>query len=247
MLKIKEQKKINSAVLLIKFFNKNQNGFKLFNGFLNIENIKKMNKDLINDYISKLLFILSYLFECSFVDCDLYKDYEMSILLSEHYCHCQNNPIFAFSIINTFIIRNMSTLSKFKLINLYLLSQKYIYYITTANSKILEKKENIDNNNEILINNPKEKYLEGYFINLKISNKAKKYMFDYINNELIILKYKYFFEDSLNFKFDENNETLVKVQTDFFDKISYIDNIKKSKRNLNNKKSNLYNVILLLR
>ena len=248
MLKIKEQKKINSAVLLIKFFNKNQNGFKLFNGFLNIENIKKMNKDLINDYISKLLFILSYLFECSFVDCDLYKDYEMSILLSEHYCHCQNNPIFAFSIINTFIIRNMSTLSKFKLINLYLLSQKYIYYITTANSKILEKKENIDNNNEILINNPKEKYLEGYFINLKISNKAKKYMFDYINNELIILKYKYFFEDSLNFKFDENNETLVKVQTDFFDNISYIDNIKKSKRNVNNnKKSNLYNVILLLR
>ena len=248
MLKIKEQKKINSAVLLIKFFNKNKNAFKLFNSFLNNEENKKINKELINDYISKLLILLSYLFESSFVELDFYNDYDMAILLSEHFCHCRNNPNFAFSIISTFMLKNMSKLSKYSMINLYLLSQKYIYYITKKNNtNILENQNNIDDNKDLIMKNQKENHLIGFFINLKISNKAKKYIYNYINNELIILKYKYIFEDSLNFKFDESNETIVKVQLDFFNKFSYVENFKNLKKNINNNKSNLYNIIYLLR
>ena len=258
MLKIKETKNVNSAFLLIKFLKKHINNCnkivcvcKLFDAYLKKENNQKMNEKEVNDYISELLIILNYLFECEFVDYDFYNNCDMAILLSEHYCHCRNNPLFSFSLINTFILRQNNRYSKFEIINLYELSQKYIYYITCKHLNNIEK-EIIDNNKVLLTKKQREEDLKGFYSNLKTLYKAKSYICNYIDNEIKILKYKYIFEDSLSFKFDENNENIISVKINFFDKSIKIDNLyvesnKKVMRHKNSHNNNLYTIIYLLK
>ena len=107
MLKIKIQKKIDQTFLLVKFLynhinkcNKLGCNCKIFRLYLN-----KGNNEELKDYTSKLLLILNYLFENAFIDYNFYKSYDLSIILAEHYCHLKNNPIIAFSIIATFMIK----------------------------------------------------------------------------------------------------------------------------------------------
>ena len=42
----------------------------------------------------------------------------------------KNNPIMAFSLIKTLIQKKKKSFSKFQIINLYELEQKYIYYLS---------------------------------------------------------------------------------------------------------------------
>ena len=257
ILKIKEEQKINSAFLLIQFLNKHINkcqksicNCKLFAVFLNNGKKVKLTIEEINKFIPELLIILNYLFECAFIDYDYYNNYNMCILLAEHYCHCKNNPIMSFSLINTFILRHRNKLSKFEIVNLYELSQKYIYYLNCANIINIEK-EILSDNKELLIKTQKDEEFKGYYINLKTIYKAKGYISDYIYNEMRILKYKYIFEDSLSFTYDENYENIISVKINFFENISKIndDDLYGKYRNkiINYNKSNLYNIIKLIK
>ena len=254
---IKEQKRINTAFLLAKSLSnhiekcsKTVCDCKLFDTFINKEKIIKLNDNEINKYIPELLIILNYLFECSFVNYDYYNNYNMCILLAEHYCHCKDNPIMGFSIINTYLLRQRNKFSKFEIVNLYELSQKYIYYINCAN--IINIESDIQNDKkELLIRKQKNEEFEKYFNNLKIIYKTKRYMCDYIYNEMKILKYKFLFEDSLSFKYDEYNEKIISVKINFFEKTLKIDDSleknKKHQKQSTNKKSNLNKVVDLVK
>ena len=83
---------------------------------------------------------------------------------------------------------------------------------------------------------------KNYCSNIKIAYNIKFLINDYINNEIKILKYKYIFEDSINFKFDENLEKIISVRINFFKekrfaKDFYSNNdIKKMNNNLKKKK-----------
>ena len=146
----------------------------------------------------------------------------------------------AFSLIVTFIVKKRNHFKKFELVVLYELSQKYIYYINTI--VMNETKEMIKRNNiEMLLSNQRVEELKIYYIILKISYKIKKLINNYIENELKILKYKYIFEDSLSFQFDENNENLISVNSNFFN-----EKIKFDKKE-NMRETNLYNIIYLLK
>ena len=88
-------------------------------------------------------------------------------------------------------------------------------------------------------------------MNLKISYNVKILMSNYIYNEITILKYKYLFEDSLSFQFDENNENITSVKIKFYNQTAKIENEfnnkkMKIKNKLKNENTNLYNVIHLL-
>ena len=197
MLRIKEYNDINSALLLIKMLNKHKNkcnnmvcNCKIFNNLMkNIYNTKIDNEKLKNK-ISEFLMQINYLFESAFVEINFYKDYDLTILLSEHFCHLKDNPIMAFSIINTFILKQKNNLSKIQIIFLYELMQKYIYYLS---AKILNE-INIDmkyeHNNNKLINKKKEDEFLKYYIKLKLSYKVKRSIYNYIDNRIKILKYK---------------------------------------------------------
>jgi len=261
MIKIKEQNKVESAFFLIKLLNKHINNCnklacdcKLFDIFLK-KNTIDLNKEELKDYLNDLINILNYLFECSFVEYDFYKNYDISVLLAEHFCHLRNNPTMSFSIITTLILKNPNEFSKFEMVVLYELSQKYIYYIIAKVKSDFEAE--IENNKfDLLKNQLRQNEFVDYYYNLALSNKAKKLVANYIDNEMKILKYKIIFEESLSFQFDESNENILSVKINFFKQFINIDNlyneynnknVSKNKRNKEKKNSsNLYNIIFLL-
>ena len=189
------------------------------------------------------------MFESVFLDYEIYKNLDLIILLSEHFCHIRNNPTFSFSLIRTFILKNGNKLNKFQLITLYELNQKYIYFISADAENDIEL--NVYKDSEKLLRHKKMGELKYYYIIIKVAYNTKFLLNDYINNELNILKYKYIFDDSLSFKFDENNENIISVKINFYDQKAKIENEfdnSKSKRNkrIRNESTNLYNVINLL-
>ena len=250
MIKIKEEKDIISIYLLIGFLNKHINNCyksecncKILEYIINETNFNKKEIEKLKNYTNKILNILSYFFESSFIEFEFYDKYELSILLSEHFCHLKNNSTMAFSIINTLIQKQKNSLSKYEMVILYELSQKYIYYISAEIKKEFDL-EIYNNKKELLINCERKKYFSSFFNNLKTSNKVKKIAFNYIDNLIIILKYKNIFEESISFQFDENNENIISCKLEFLNKIS---NIETNKNKMNENKTNLYNVINLLR
>ena len=263
MIKIKEENKIESALLLVKFLNKHINkcdkvacNCKLLKTFIINENNEKIdNKDVVY-FHSQLLIILNYLFESAFIDYDFYRNFDLSILLAEHHCHMKDNPMMAFSTIYTLIQKQNNNFSKFQIVILYELCQKYVYYLSATIMKEIEE-EIKKNNIKFLKSKQRADEFKSYFYNLRMSYKVKRLISNYIYNELKILKYKKIFEDSLSIQFDEYNEN-ISVKINFFNQRSSIDDlyadstsdnkrgkIKNIKENSNN--TNLYIIIYLLK
>ena len=255
MLKIKEQNTIETSFLLVKFLNnhidkcnKRECNCKLYSIF-----IKYDDNEELKDYISKLLLILNYFFESSFFNYEFFKNYDLIILLAEHFCHLKNNPILAFSLINNYIIKQVNTLNNFQIISLYELSQKYIYYISSLEFKAIKIGIKNNSNKQLIIKKRKDE-LQNFFYILKKSYKIKKFINEYINNEIKILKYNNIFENSINFKYDENLDKIISVKINFFKekriiKEFYSNNDIKKIKNLENPKikDNLYIIIYLLK
>ena len=266
MLKIKEKNNPEESSLLIYFLNEHINkcnkidcSCKLLNIFLQKENNanNQSNEKLSKLYIKNLLSILNYLYESAFIEIDYYNKFELTILLAEHYCHLRNNPTMAFSFIISLMIKQRNKFTKFQMIDLYELSQKYIYFMD-AKIKYESETKKKDKINS-LINKQKFEYYKNYYLNLRLSLKVKNIINNYIDNILKILKYKSIFEETLSFKFDENNETINYVKIKFFNLNSNIENNynvpnKKLRKKANYNKgiyfcgnsSNLYNIIALL-
>ena len=177
----------------------------------------------------------------------------MYILLSEHFCHIKENPIIAFSFINSLIINHKSKFSKFQMVELYELNQKYIYFIL-AKEKCNKDVEIIENKNDVLIKDQRAEYFLHYFNSIKISIKVKSTINNYIDNILQILVYRKIFGESLSFKLDDNNEYINSVKIDFFDDNTFVENNlneinknnKNKKMNRNRYSSKLYYIIHLL-
>ena len=224
MLKIKKENKIKPILLLINFFknhikncNKSICNCFLLKPFYKIESIDKKNILLVNKYLDKLKNILNYLFECPFIELDYCNRYELAILLSEHFCHMKNNPLMAFSLINTLIQKKKKKLSKFEIMNLYELEQKYINYLC-ANEKYEIETDIKKNKKKLLLHKLSYEEIKKYYSYLKISSCSKNLIIYYIGNLAKILKYKNIFEDSLTYKYDENNENIISVKISFFEK-----------------------------
>ena len=260
MTKLKEKNDSESKILLLKFLYKHINicnklncNCKLLNIFIKneydiIENDKEENN------ISYLITIMNYLYESAFLEYDYYNRYELTILLAEHYCHLKDNPIIAFSFVSSLISNYRNKFSKFQMVGLYELSQKYIYYIQAKER--LEKDNKItENQNDFESKNQRVDFYYNYFNSLRLSYKVKKIICNYIDNLIYILKYKNIFEETLIFKFDENNENIILVKINFFERNSNIenniDNQNKKLKRMNQKifklSSNLYKIIYLLK
>ena len=274
MIQIKEKNEIKSAYLLIGLFTEHINNChkifcncKILQLFLQKEltqtKVKPGDKSGILDdskgHIPDLLVILNYLYESIFIDYDYYNKYYLSILLAEHFCHLKNNPTMAFSLINTLILKKKEKLRMEQLIVLYELCQKYIYYILALEKTKFEKQiNNLNNKTNLIIMPHKDEFFRKYFNSLEISYKVRKIIDNYIDNEIKILKYKNIFEETIEFKFDENNEEITKVDIKFFEEDSnlkkdFSDKEIKNLRKLNsnslfcNSYDNLFYIISLLK
>ena len=246
MLKIKENNDINSVYLINEMFqkhiykcNNNLCSCKLLEPYIKKEQFNNVDNEKIKNYKSILLIILNHLYECAFINSNYYSNYELTILLAEHYCHLRNNPTISFSLINTLIINQRNKISSWKMNTLFELSQKYIYYIYAFEKHEIEETK-IQDKNKLLINSGKRLYFNGYFLNLKMSLKIKKLVNLYIDNYIKITKYRNVFEESLKINYDESNEYITSVNIHFFEISSEVEGIldKLSQKNINNKTEN---------
>ena len=261
MIKIFEENEIELIFLLFKYLNKhinkcNKTGCNciLIQTFINKNSNNIIHKGELKSDMSILLIIFNYLFENAFLEYNFYNNYDLTILLAEHFCHLKHNPTMSFSIISTLILKQRNKLSIIQMSVLYELNQKYIYYISSKIKDDIEKEIIIDKI-EALKNKIIEDEFKSYYYNFILSNRIKKILSNYIDNISKILQYKSIFEDSLLFQFDENNESINSVQINFFKQNIKIDglydspyNKNKYKKNKVNKNSysNLYNIIYLL-
>ena len=125
--------------------------------------------------------VLNYLYESPFIEYDYYNNYNLTILLAEHYCHLVNNPSMAFSFIISLLIRQKNKLKKLQKIILYELCEKYIYSILSQFKIDDENEESLKDIN-LLMNKQKFEYFQNYFIILRSSYYTKIMMNQYINN-----------------------------------------------------------------
>jgi len=262
MTKLKEKKDSESKILLLKFLyihinncNKLICNCKLLNIFIKNEyDINENENGKEENNTSYLIIIMNYLYESAFLEYDYYNRIELTALLAEHFCHLKDNPIMAFSLISSLISNYKNKFSKFEIVGLYELSQKYIYYIQ-AKERLDKDYKISDNQNNLESKNQEASFYYNYFISLKLSYKVKKIICNYIDNLIYILKYKNIFEETLIFKFDENNENIILVKINFFERNSNIenniDNPNKKLKRINQKifklSSNLYKIIYLLK
>ena len=157
---------------------------KLLNIFIKNE-YDIIEKEKEENNISYLITIMNYLYESAFLEYDYYNRYELTILLAEHYCHLKDNPIMAFSFISSLISNYKNKFSKFQMVGLYELSQKYIYYIQ-AKERLDKDNKISDNENNFESENQKVDFYYNYFNSLKLSYKIKKIICNYIDNLIYI-------------------------------------------------------------
>ena len=96
------------------------------------------NKDKQISFIDDLKTKLNYYIESILINYNFQNNYELSILLSEHFNIYKNNPIMSYSILQTLIHYNYKNLSKIELINIYELMNQYIL------NSLINKTKNID-------------------------------------------------------------------------------------------------------
>ena len=254
LLAVKYQNNKESLYLLIKFIKnhyynciKKDCKCKLFKEC----QLNKENK--IENYIPKFIIILNYLFELIFHNFSTYQEYELLLLLSEHFCHLKNNPLIALSFLLNFMLKKEKKLNIFQLIDINELCKKYIYYLS---SKILNdlnnEGEKASNKTDLSFIQKRTEKLNNYYIYLKKSNKMKKLICIYIDIFIQILKYKNIFNDSLSFHYYENSENINYIKINFYNQKNNIDNTHTNNKYIdkyfyNKNDTNLYQTINLLK
>ena len=166
------------------------------------------------NFIPNLIERSSFLVESSFVQIDYSNDYDLTLLLCEHYCYFKDNPIMAYSMVQTLLHFNYEKLQLSQLIQLYEVADKYIdVSLTMAEFQLTRDLEsgNKAGFNQILKEN---RFKEIYFMLQKIK-KIKKIMFTYAQNEITIIKYKELIEESIKIHKDEETGEIRKITTSF--------------------------------
>lgn len=166
------------------------------------------------NFIPNLIERSSFLVESAFVQIDYSKDYDLTLLLCEHYCYFKDNPIMAYSMVQTLLHFNYEKLKMGELIQLYEVADKYIEVSLTMAELQLTRDLEMGNKagfNQILKEN---KFKDIYFMLQKIK-KIKKLMATYAQNEITIIKYKELIEESIKLHKDEDTGEIKKITTSF--------------------------------
>ena len=166
------------------------------------------------NFIPNLIERSSFLVESAFVQIDYSRDYDLTLLLCEHYCYFKDNPIMAYSMVQTLLHFNYQNLDMGNLIQLYEVADKYIEVSLTMAELQLTKDLEMGNKagfNQILKEN---KFKDIYFMLQKIK-KIKKLMATYAQNEITIIKYKELIEESIKLHKDEDTGEIKKITTSF--------------------------------
>ena len=170
-------------------------------------------KKYIDEYINNFLERINFLLESIFVELDYQKNFDLTVLLAEHYYNYKNNPILSYSMVQTILTFNTKSLSINQILILFTALTKYVnkyenkYEINAGNksSKELEKETLIDK---------KSKLYKNIYNNFKYLMKVKKIIKKYAKDYLQLIKYKENMEESVQLVKDENND-IIKITSYF--------------------------------
>ena len=170
-------------------------------------------EEYVNDYIINFLKNIEFLLESTFVELEYLQNYDLTLLLSEHYYNHKNNPILAFSMIQTLLQFNIKSLNINQILILYTALNKYKEKCNNINEIIFSNK-NSEELEEKFFKGKKIKLFKTFFTSYKYLIKAKKIMKKYANDMLQLVKYKEAMEETIQLEKDENND-IKKITSSF--------------------------------
>ena len=165
---IKNNHKNTSTTKILNFIFQHQNNCSLSNCKCKLIHIIPHGPEYDKNYSQNLLNRISFLIESAFIQLDFSENCELCLILSEHFYYFKENPIMAYSLIQTLLIYNLDNLSISQILNCYEVSQKYIESMTNYNYrvKMLQKKKKI-NDAQIVHENLLEVILKKFFSFMK--------------------------------------------------------------------------------
>ena len=155
-------------------------------------NTKIRNKFDCEDNLIKKI---NYYIETILIKYNYHNNFDLSILLSEHFFLFKENSKIAYSILKTLLHYNYKTLNRQKLVLIYESMNKYVNHILKEKLKSKNLCE-FNNINKLSENLNKEIELKQYlYLMIKIK-KSVKYMVYYSKKFISIIKYKDNYENS---------------------------------------------------
>ena len=241
ILKSLKHNKINhSTVKLLNHIFRHKNNCSLSNCKCKLIEIIPHGKEYDKNYSYNLLERISFLIESSFIKIEFSDNYELSLILAEHFFLIKDNPIMAYSFIQTLLIYNLNNLSISQILNCYEVIQKYIEAMTNYKYRLnMLKKNQKANENQIALDNLIESNFKENFLIYEKIRKIQEIMNDYCQIIIDIIKKRNIIEESVKFKKIEDTGEILKIDFTYLteDKIEEIIKILKQETNLNN---NLY-------
>ena len=196
-------------------------------------------KQYDTDFINNLLGRMSFFVESAFIEIDYSNNYELTMLLAEHFCEFKNNPIIAYSMIQTLLFYQGKNLNMEQLLILYETTQKYVEISlkqefhnaseSEANIKILQEKQ----------------YREIYISYDKMIN-IQKMMSNYINIEIDVIKHKGELEETIKIIHNDDSNEISLIKIPFLNRRN-IEKIIKRLKNENKSNSEIFNELTNLK
>ena len=195
----------------------------------------------LNDYLKQI----NYYIESILIKFDFHTNYELSYLISEHLFLNKNNPILAYSVLQTLLHYNFQTLSTNELVFIYGTLNKYIKSILKEKINKINIEKFNNNINELFEFN-KETELKQYFNFLIKIKKITKLMKEYSISFNKIIKYKERYENSIQIDLDERDGEIDKINSSLLTN-SFISELIHFLEDENNKTSNIKKFIYELK
>ena len=180
-----------------------------------IKNSTNNNEQFI--FVDDLNKKLNYYIESILIKYNFHNNFELAILLSEHFYLYKNNPIMSYSILQTLLHYDYINLNKSELICIYELMNKYIIHV------LVDKTKKIDiakcyGKTEYLSRSIKEIESKQFFSLIIKIKKIIKYMIFYSTKFISIIKHKNNYEYSTNIIMDDIYNEIKHIHSPYLNK-----------------------------
>jgi hypothetical protein len=250
IIKHSKQYDISTVNLLNSIF-EHQNKCTLSNCKCKLLQILPHGEQYNKNYIHNLIERIGFLIESSFVQLDFGENYLLTLILSEHFYLLRDNPIMAYSLIQT-LLYNSSDLSLEHYLILYETCQKYIEASLDYDYISEKKLKNVDKNLIIKIQDQlsydilREKTLRNVFSVYDKITGIQSMMNDYSQIAIDLMKKKNMVEESAKIKKNEDTGEVLSIDFIYLDSKNINDIIKSLKKE-NNLNRSLFEEILKIK
>ena len=233
---IKNNHKNTSTTKLLNFIFQHQNNCSLSNCKCKLIQIIPHGPEYDKNYSQNLLNRISFLIESAFIKLNFSENCDLCLILSEHFYYFKENPIMAYSLIQTLLLYNLDNLSISQILNCYEVSQKYIESMTNYNYrvKMLQKKKKI-NYDQIAHENLLESNFKEIFLIYEKIRKIQEIMDNYCQIIIDLIKKRNIVEETVKFKKTEDTGEILSINFTYLteETIEEIIKILKNETNLN--------------